>query len=123
MIDFFKLHIEGIKVSLMSRMAYRGDYLISMFVMMISEFFAPLLTLTIYKNGASFPGWTMHEALLIQGVLLLSRGISFPFFFGIVWNTISRVQNGTFDLLIIKPRPILQMAVVTGFDSEDLGKL
>lgn len=40
-----------------------------------------------------------------------------------VWNTIQRVQEGTFDLLLIKPKSVLQMLIVTGFDSEDLGKL
>jgi len=38
-----------------------------------------------------------------------------------VWNVLERVQNGTFDLILIKPRSVLQLVIVTGFDSEDLG--
>lgn len=117
------LYIQGIKTALASRMAYRGDFIMSMLIMMIFEFSGPVITLIIYNNGASFPGWGQYEVLLLQGIFLLSRGISFPFFMGIVWNTIGRVQEGTFDLLLIKPRPILLMSVVTAFDSEDLGKL
>lgn len=26
----------------------------------------PLVTILIYNSGASFPGWTFHETLLIQ---------------------------------------------------------
>lgn len=123
MIKSIKIHLQGIKTALAVRMAYRVDFFISIFIMLMVEFFTPLMTFLIYKNGASIPGWDMYEVLLIQGIFLLSRGIAFPFFFGIVWNTIERVQEGTFDLLLIKPRSVLHMAIVTGFDSEDLGKL
>ncbi len=123
MIDAVRLHLQGIKSALAVRMAYRADFFISILIMLIVEAFGPLVTYLVYKNGASLPGWSMYEALLIQGVFMLSRGISFPFFFGMVWNTIQRVQEGTFDLLLIKPRSVLQMIIVTGFDSEDLGKL
>lgn len=104
-------------------MAYRGDFIMSMLIMMIVEFSGPVITMVIYNNGASFPGWGQYEVLLLQGIFLLSRGISFPFFMGIVWNTIQRVQEGSFDLLLIKPRSILFVSIVTAFDSEDLGKL
>jgi len=117
------LYIQGVKTALASRMAYRGDFIMSMFIMMIVEFSGPVITYIIYNNGAAFPGWGQYEVLLLQGIFLMSRGISFPFFMGIVWNTIGRVQEGTFDLLLIKPRSILLMSIVTAFDSEDLGKL
>ena len=119
----FRLYLQGVKTALASRMAYRGDFFMSMIIMLLVEMGAPLLTILIYRNGASFPGWTMYEALLIQGVFLLAKGIALPFFFGIVWNTIERVQEGTFDLLLIKPKSALFLAIVTAFDSEDLGKL
>ncbi|GAE90143.1 ABC-2 family transporter protein [Acetivibrio straminisolvens] len=123
MISAIRIHLQGIKTSLAVRMAYRADFFISAFIMLISEFFGPLLTYLIYSNETSLPGWSMYEVLLIQGIFLLSKGVSFPFFFGMVWNTLERVHDGTFDLLLIKPRSILQMVIVTGFDSEDLGKL
>ncbi len=123
MITAIRIYLEGIKTALASRMAYRADFFISVFIMLTVEFVTPFVTYLIYKNGASLPGWSMYEVLLIQGVFLLSRGIAFPFFFGMVWNTIERVREGTLDLLMIKPRSLLQMLIVTGFDSEDLGKL
>lgn len=95
----------------------------SMIIMLVVEMGAPFITFLVYQNGASFPGWTMYEVLLIQGIFLLARGIAFPCYFGIVWNTLDRVREGTFDLLLIKPKSTLFMAIVTAFDSEDLGKL
>lgn len=122
-IQWIRIYLHGMKTSLASRMAYRADFFMSMFIMMVVELGGPLVTFLIYSNGASFPGWERHEVLLLQAVFLLSRGIAFPFFMGMVWNTIGRVQEGTFDLLLIKPRSILQMSIITAFDSEDLGKL
>lgn len=123
MISIIRIHLQGIKTALASRMAYRGDFFISIVIMLFEEMLAPLITVLVYHNGASFPGWGMYEALLIQSIFLLARGIAFPFFFGIVWNTIERVRDGVFDLLLIKPKSVLFLAIVTGFDSEDLGKL
>jgi len=80
MIDAVRLHLQGIKSALAVRMAYRADFFISILIMLIVEAFGPLVTYLVYKNGASLPGWSMYEALLIQGVFMLSRGISFPFF-------------------------------------------
>lgn len=123
MITAIRIHLEGIKTALAVRMAYRTDFFVSVLIMLVVEFVTPFVTYLIYKNGASLPGWSMYEVLLIQGIFLLCRGIAFPFFFGMVWNTIERVHDGTLDLLLIKPRSLLQMLIVTGFDSEDLGKL
>jgi len=122
MISGIRMHWETVKTVLASRMAYRGDFFISMLIMLISEFIVPMATFLIYRTGASFPGWSLYEALLIQGVFLTAKGIAFPLFFGMVWNTLQQVREGVFDLLLIKPRSILHLVIATGFDSEDLGK-
>ncbi|RKN80698.1 ABC transporter permease [Paenibacillus ginsengarvi] len=123
MISGFRAYIEIVKTSFTSRMAYRGDFWISAVMTIAGELVVPLVTFLIYRSGASFPGWSLSEALLIQAIFLLSKGIAFPFFFGIVWNTLDRVREGTFDLLLIKPRPALWMALVTGFQPDGLGRL
>lgn len=123
MIQGIRIYLHGAKVAIASRMAYRADMFISMLIMLMVEMVVPLITILIYNNGAAIPGWSVYEVLLLQGVFMLARGIAFPFFFGIVWNVIRRVQEGTFDLILIKPRSELFIAIVTGFDTEDLGKL
>jgi len=123
MIKVLKIYFQGMKIALASRMAYRGDFFISMFIMLIGELFAPLITFLIYKNGAAFPSWTMYEVLLIQAIFLISKGIASPLFMGIVFNTLGKVRDGSFDILLIKPHSALFMSMVTAFDTEDMGKL
>lgn len=123
MISSIKMYFQGAKVSLASRMAYRMDFFISMLLMLLTELFVPLVTVLIYGNGASIPGWTLYEMLLMQGIFLLSRGIAFPFFFGMVWQTLGTVKSGTFDMFLLKPRPLVFTVITNSFDSEDIGKL
>ncbi len=118
-----KIYLIGLRNAFAERMAYRGDFFISMTIMLILEFIVPLVTYLIYRSGMAFPGWSLYEMLLLQGIFMLAKGIAFPLFFGIVWNVLERVREGTFDLLIIKPGSILFMTIITGIDIEDFGKL
>lgn len=121
--SFIRLYLQGMKTSIAGRMTDRADYLMSMAIMLFFDMIMPLVTVIIYSTGAAFPGWSLYEALLIQAIFLMAKGVSFPFFFGMVWNTVGRVRDGTLDLLLIKPRNPLLMLIVTAFDAEDLGKL
>jgi ABC-2 type transport system permease protein len=115
--------IAVMKTKFAERMAYRGDFFISVFMMLIGDMMIPLITLLIYRSGAAFPGWTLEEAIMIQAVFTLSKGIAFPFFFGMVWRTLSLVREGTYDTLLIKPRSVLFITMVSGFDIDDFGRL
>ena len=123
MIAALRIHLECIRIALASRMAYRGDFFISVAMLFIGEFVAPLIIYLVYSTGSSFPGWNLYEVLLIQAIFLISKGIAFPLFFGMVWRTLRGVREGTFDLLLLKPRPVLYLSIVTAFDIDDLGKL
>lgn len=117
------LHLEGIRLGLAVRLSDRFDFLASLLVMMGIEFVPTLVTSLLYTNGLSFPGWTVREALLVQAVFLMAKGVAYPLFGGMVWNTAEMVRAGTFELLLLLPRHPLQSCVVRAFDAEDLGKL
>jgi ABC-2 type transport system permease protein len=118
-----RTYLAILQTTLAARMAYRGDFFISAFMIVIGDFLVPLITLMIYATGAAFPGWNMYEALLIQAIFMLAKGVAFPCFFGLVWNTLDRVRDGTFDILLLKPRSALYMTLVTGFQTDSIGRL
>ncbi|MDQ0062824.1 ABC transporter permease [Paenibacillus harenae] len=111
------------RTKLAEQMAYRSHFALSVLLLVIGDLVVPFVTLLVYNAGASFPGWTLHEALLVQAVFTLAKGIAFPFFFGMVGTTLSQVREGTFDLLLLRPRPVMMMAILTGFDPDDFGRL
>ncbi|MBC8061665.1 MAG: ABC-2 family transporter protein [Clostridiaceae bacterium] len=123
MISVARVHLEAIKISFAARMAYRGDFFISVTLTFLFEFISPLVILLIYKTGSSFPGFNLYEVLFIQGVFMISKGIAFMFFFGIVGNVLRSVREGTFDNYLLRPRSVLYLTIASSFDSEELGKL
>jgi len=111
------------RVKLAEMMVYRSHFILSVLLLIVGDLVVPLVTLLVYRSGASFPGWTLYEALLVQAVFVLAKGIAFPFFFGMVGTTLSQVREGTFDLLLLRPRPVMFMSMLTGFDPDDFGRL
>ena len=116
-----KLYLMALKNSFASRFTYRADFFFSTVMIFISELLIPFITVLIYKNGAAFPGWTVEEILLLQGIFLISRGMANLLFFGLVWNTLNRVREGTYDVLLIKPSSVLFLSVATGFQPDSIG--
>ncbi|MCD9020804.1 ABC transporter permease [Cohnella silvisoli] len=112
-----------LRTKVAEQMAYRSHFFLSVILLVAGDLLVPMITLLVYRSGASFPGWSLHEALLIQGVFGLAKGIAFPIFFGMVGSTLSLVREGTFDLLLLKPRPALFMTMLNGLDPEDFGRL
>ncbi|BBH21767.1 hypothetical protein Back11_31120 [Paenibacillus baekrokdamisoli] len=112
-----------LRTKIAEQMAYRSHFFLSIILLVAGDLLVPMITLLVYRSGASFPGWSLHEALLIQGVFGIAKGIAFPLFFGMVGSTLSLVREGTFDLLLLKPRPALFMTMLNGLDPEDFGRL
>ena len=114
---------QYMRISFASAAAYRADFLMGMFITMISSLLAPLLTILIYTNGAEIPGWRFHEALLIQAVYMLCTGLCAPLFNNIVWVTMEHVREGTYDLLMLKPGSTILLTVASSFSLENTGAL
>jgi ABC-2 type transport system permease protein len=123
MIHGLRIHLVAIKLALATRMAHRADFMMSASMMVAVELIVPLITFLIYRSGAGYPGWSLYQAMLIQGLFLLAKGIAFPLYFGMVRNTLNLVREGSFDLLLLKPNSPLFMVIITAFDPEELGKL
>lgn len=116
-----RLYLMALKNSFASRITYRADFFFSAIMILISELIIPFITLLIYKTGSTFPGWSMYEVLLLQGIFMLSRGTANVLFFGLVWNTLNRVREGTYDILLIKPSSTLFISIATNFEPDGVG--
>ncbi|MDR1206661.1 MAG: ABC transporter permease [Peptococcaceae bacterium] len=119
----FSVYGQYIRVAFASAAAYRLDFFFTQTVMLAGSLLIPLLTVLIYANGEAIPGWTFHEALLAQAVFMLSSGLCAPFFHNVVWTTMERVREGTYDLLLLKPGSAVFTAVAGSFGFEYIGQL
>jgi len=113
-----QLWLRSIRASFARRMAYRADLALDIAVTLLSELVGPAITLLIYGStaGSGFPGWAMYEVLLIQSVFLMSRGLAFPLFMGLMYGVLDQVRSGRFELTLLRPRAPLLILVCQGID-------
>jgi ABC-2 type transport system permease protein len=108
------------KNNLAARMAYRGDFFIGITINVLGELLLPLLTVLIYRSGASFPGWSLYEAMLLQGIFMMSTGLSYALFFGMTGAVMNAVREGSFDLIMIRPAPAALLSVALSVNLENM---
>lgn len=119
----FSMYATTIRVSFASASAYRANFFFNVFMTLINNLGVPFVTLLIYGAGASIPGWNIYQALLVQASFMLCSGIAAPFIYGMVWYTMERVKEGSYDLLLIKPCPVIMTTMAFSFELDSVGML
>ena len=114
-------YINCVKIALSKALAYRASFLLSCLITLAGNLAFPLITLLIYGAGASFPGWSFYEVLLIQSVFTLSAGLSGLALGAVIWVTMLHVREGTFETVLLKPVHPLFFIVSTNFNPENAG--
>jgi len=120
---YFVVYISCIQTALHSALAYRLNFILSLLITLGSNLLFPLVTVLIYNMGASFPGWSFGEVLLLQSIFALSNGLSGVLFSGVLWATMQHVREGSFEVVLLKPSSPLFFLIVTNFDVSNLGLL
>ena len=120
---FFRIYSVSMANNIKSRLSYRVDFILSMILMVIGEMLLPLFTLLIYQTGASFADWNFYEAMLIQSVFMMSTGVSYAFFFNIIFATMHSVREGSFDIILLKPVSPIVNGIATSFEIDNVGAI
>lgn len=123
MTNAIKAFFIGVKIAFAENMAYRADFFTSLFVMFFLEFFFPIVSVLIYNSGASFPGWSLYQVLLVQGAFILAKGFAFPLFIGMYFSVMSGVRSGTLDTVLLRPRSALFTLALSYFNVHDTSKI
>lgn len=118
---YLKIYKESMRVDVASVAAYRANFLLGIIISLISNVLYPLVTLLIYRTGATYNGWGMYEVFLIQSIFTLSNGISGMFFSGILWRTMDNVQSGTLEVVLIKPVNCMGFLLASSFNIGNIG--
>jgi len=121
MIKALRIQMLGIRLAFARRMAYRTDFFVSAAINMVGNMVIPWITYLIYHSGVALPGWSLYEVLLIQGVFMIAKGIAFSLFLGVLWDTTLSVREGTFDIVLLKPHPALNIIMANTFNCDYLG--
>jgi len=95
--------------------------LLSLFITLGFNILFPLVTILIYRAGASFPGWDFYEVLLMQSVFTMSNGLACIMFSGVLWTTMQHIREGSFEIVLLRPVNPLLFLIVTNFDAGSAG--
>ena len=114
---YLKLWKRTFELELSSEMAYKTNFLIKSFALLIADLIGPIITMLIYSSSSGIPGWRFEEFILFQGTFILVTGISHAFILTFPVIVVENVREGTFDKILIKPfNPLLYLT----FSSIDL---
>lgn len=114
---YLKLWKNTFSLELSSDMAYKANFIIKSFALVVADLIGPLIIMLIYRSSSGVPGWSFEEFLLFQGTFIFVVGMSHSFFFLIPFQAIENIREGTFDKIMIKPfNPLLYLT----FSSVDI---
>lgn len=115
------IFLEGLRVAVSNAAAYRANFFMTVTIVLLGNILFPIVTILIYGAGASFPGWTFWEVLLVQAIFTISSGISGMFFNGVFWQTNLSIREGTFEVVLLKPLNPLFWLLVSSIQLENAG--
>lgn len=118
---YIKIYLTCLRTSFSCAAAYRMNFILGNLITLLSNVVIPLVTVLVYANGASFPGWSMWEALLIQSVFSMSGAVSSMVSGSILWVTMDHVQAGSFETVLLKPLSPLFFITASNFSTDSIG--
>jgi len=118
-----RLFLWNARIKIQRNMAYRADFLVGLFVSLMEASIAPIFQFLLFTNTKGYPGWTLDEILLFQGLVILFMGIR-----GLLFGTIGirvalMVWRGEFDRLLSLPYKPIKSIMTAGFDFSRIGVL
>ncbi|MBW2969055.1 ABC-2 family transporter protein [Candidatus Woesearchaeota archaeon] len=120
---FLSLEKKSILLALASDMAYKTNFYIKCFALVLADFIGPLMTILIYTTTLGIPGWTMFEFLFFQGTLILVFGFGHAFAIVLPYEVIDCIRDGEFDQYLVKPFNTLLYLISRSFELEGLAEM
>lgn len=123
LIGLARLFLWNAKLDLARAMHYRTDFVLSLVLSLGFSAIGPVVQYLIFSQTNGYPGWTLNEIILFQGVVLLGVGLK-EMMFGQISNVVMNlVWKGDFDRLLLKPYPSIGILLSSGFYSYGAGSL
>jgi ABC-2 type transport system permease protein len=117
----FSIYKTCVATAVARALTYRLNFILSMLITLGFNILFPLVTMLIYGSGASFPGWSFYEVLLIQSVFTLSAGLASIMFSNVLWATMEHIREGSFEIVLLRPINPLFFLIATNFDPGSFG--
>lgn len=115
---YFKIFLHLQKIGIMSRTAYKVNFLILSIAVLLQVFFSLFFIKIIFGFLDNIAGWGYFEALIVVATYMLVDGLMWNLFAH--FSAITRhVRNGTLDGILVKPIDSQFLVSVWRGDLED----
>jgi ABC-2 type transport system permease protein len=104
-----------------SQLQYRSSFALDLtgsFLISFLDFFAVLI---VFHNVPRLGAWTVHEVAFLYAISMVSFAVT-DLLIGHLDLLAQKVRDGTFDLLLVRPRGTLFQVAVLDFQLRRLGK-
>jgi ABC-2 type transport system permease protein len=119
----FGLFILNTKLNIAKQMEYRFNFILTSVIALIFSSVSPLLQYLIFTQTKGFPGWTLDQIILFQGVLLTVLGLQSLLFGELQWYISDLIWRGELDRLLLKPYPPIGIILTSGFSLNSTGSI
>lgn len=102
----------------MARMAFRFNFFLMALGVLLNMFLTVVFVRVIFGFVSNLSGWSYHQALMVVASYMFVEGLIWATcaFLGEVWRFI---QQGTLDMLLVKPVDAQFLASISRGDPED----
>lgn len=120
---YIHLYFTCIKRSIVSRLEYKKDTIVSIFSFLISNVCAILSIYFIISSIPSLDGWKIEEIGFLYGFSMLPVAFDHLFSDDLWMVAYRKVQNGEMDRYFLRPVPVLFQVIAETFQPEGFGEM
>lgn len=122
MADTASVYCRLVAARVRSQLQYRTSFALDVVGVFLVSFLDFAAILIIFKNVTALGGWTVQEVALLYGISGLAFALT-DMVVGDLALLVQQIREGTFDLVLIRPRGTLFQVVTTEFQIRRLGRL
>jgi ABC-2 type transport system permease protein len=120
--DSLALYLRLVGARVRSQLQYRVSFALDAVSTLLVSFLDFAVVLVLFHNVPRLGGWNLHEVALVYGI----SGIAFAtsdLLVGHLDGLSQMVRDGTFDLLLVRPRGTLLQVVTSDFALRRVGRI
>lgn len=111
------------KLEISRSIQYRIDFFMGIVITLSLSAIGPIVQLLIFTQTNGYPGWTLNELILFQGLYFFWIGFRDTLFGEVRPFMMKLIQDGDFDRVLLKPYTSIGIILSSGFNIQGAGSL
>lgn len=117
-----RLYVRLVRARLRGQLQYRTSFVLDVIGTFVISFLDFVAILVIFGNVPQLGSWSMSEVALLYGISCLAFALT-DLAIGHLDLFPQSIRDGTFDLVLVRPRPTLFMVLSADFQIRRLGRI